>query len=348
MATAEVIVRGAGIIGLSVAWELRRLGASVLVVDPDGAGSGASGGIVGALAPHVPEGWNAKKQFQFESLDMAGGFWSEVSEVSGMSPGYVRAGRVQPIADGAAEKLARARGSGAEELWGGRYNWEITDDPGPFAPLSPSGLWVRDDLSAHIHPRRAVAALAAALDVRGVPVVSAAEPGDAEVWATGWRGLVSLTNALGWPVGDGVKGQAALLLPKRPPGLSAQIFTGSLHVIPHLDGTVAVGSTTERDWTAPVSADATVAAELAAEAEELVPALRGAEIIGRWAGVRPRAAGRAPLLDRHPLREGVWIANGGFKIGFGMAPKIGRVVAEAVLGLGDEIPNSFRMTPWEA
>ena len=345
MATPEVIVRGAGIIGLSVAWELRRRGAGVRVVDPNGAGSGASGGIVGALAPHVPERWNAKKSFQFESLEMAEDFWSEVSEASGMSPGYVRAGRVQPIADEAAEMLARGRAVGAETLWRGRFRWEVTDDPGPFAPLSPSGLWVRDDFSAHIHPRRAVAALVAALDARGVPVVPAAAPGDTEIWATGWRGLVALTNALGRPVGDGVKGQAVLLRPKVPPGRVPQVFADALHVIPHLDGTVAVGSTTEREWTDPASASASVAAELAAKAEALVPALRGAETIERWAGVRARAGGRAPLLDRHPLRDGVWIANGGFKIGFGMAPKIGRVVADAALGRADAIPDSFRLVP---
>ena len=55
MATVDVTVRGAGVFGLSVAWACLRLGATVRVIDPNGVGSGASGGIVGALAPHVPE-----------------------------------------------------------------------------------------------------------------------------------------------------------------------------------------------------------------------------------------------------------------------------------------------------
>jgi len=37
-----------------------------------------SGGIVGALAPHVPENWNAKKDFQLGSLLMSQAFWAGV------------------------------------------------------------------------------------------------------------------------------------------------------------------------------------------------------------------------------------------------------------------------------
>ena len=50
MATIEITVLGAGIFGLSIAWELTRRGANVQVVDPHGPATGASGGIVGALS----------------------------------------------------------------------------------------------------------------------------------------------------------------------------------------------------------------------------------------------------------------------------------------------------------
>ncbi|MFC3117525.1 FAD-dependent oxidoreductase [Jhaorihella thermophila] len=55
LAMVDVTVRGAGIFGLSIAWECACRGARVQVVDPAGPGTGASGGLVGALAPHVPE-----------------------------------------------------------------------------------------------------------------------------------------------------------------------------------------------------------------------------------------------------------------------------------------------------
>ena len=101
----QIVVHGAGVFGLSVAWACVRRGAQVTVVDPHGPGAGASGGVVGALAPHVPEAWNRKKALQFESLEMAGAFWAEVAEVSGRDPGYARAGRVPPLTD--SEAVAR-------------------------------------------------------------------------------------------------------------------------------------------------------------------------------------------------------------------------------------------------
>ena len=69
----DVTIRGAGIFGLSVGWACARRGARVRVIDPGGIGAGASGGIVGALSPHVPEHWNPKKAFQLRALLMAEG-----------------------------------------------------------------------------------------------------------------------------------------------------------------------------------------------------------------------------------------------------------------------------------
>ena len=74
---------GAGAFGLSIAWVCVQRGARVRVIDPNGVAAGSSGGIVGALAPHTPENWNDKKQFQLESLLMAGRFWAEVEDASG-------------------------------------------------------------------------------------------------------------------------------------------------------------------------------------------------------------------------------------------------------------------------
>ena len=114
---ADVTILGAGIFGLSIAWMCQKKGARVRVIDPDGVGAGASGGIVGALAPHVPENWNEKKAFQFESLIFASDFWAEVAAASGVSPGYARLGRLQPIPDDHALALAHRRAKTATKLW---------------------------------------------------------------------------------------------------------------------------------------------------------------------------------------------------------------------------------------
>ncbi len=92
MTRTEVTVRGAGIFGLCCAWACLRRGARVRVIDPFGVAAGASGGVVGALAPHVPEQWNEKKAFQLDSLLMAPEWWQDIETVSGLSPGYARLG----------------------------------------------------------------------------------------------------------------------------------------------------------------------------------------------------------------------------------------------------------------
>ena len=99
MAMADITIYGAGIFGLSIAWSCVTRGATVQVIDPYGVGAGSSGGVVGALAPHTPENWNDKKQFQFESLIMANRYWGAVEQAGGLSTGYARSGRLQPIND---------------------------------------------------------------------------------------------------------------------------------------------------------------------------------------------------------------------------------------------------------
>jgi glycine oxidase len=63
----------------------------------------------------------------------------------------------------------------------------------------------------------------------------------------------------------------------------------------------------------------------------------------RWAGVRPRAKSRAPMMGEWPGRPGHFVANGGFKIGFGMAPKVASAIADLVLEGRDAIPDGFRV-----
>ncbi len=340
MTRTDVTVRGAGIFGLSIAWACLCRGARVRLVDPFGAGSGASGGIIGALSPHVPENWNDKKAFQRDSLLMAPDFWAGVEAVGGIPAGYVRAGRLQPVTDADALALARMRAQAAKDLWQGRAIWEVIAAQEGWAPHAPTGFLIRDTLSAHLHPRRAVSALVTALAVRGVAVESDAQDTGAVVWATGWRGLQELSQGRCRALGTGIKGQAALL--RHDAAGQPQLFIDGLHIIPHADGTVAIGSTSERDFDAPDSVDAECDL-LVERAVSALPVLHGAKVIERWAGVRPRARSRAPMLGPWPGRPGHFVANGGFKIGFGMAPKVADVLADLLLEGRDAIPEGFRV-----
>lgn len=340
MASVDVTVRGAGVFGLSVAWACARRGARVRVVDPVGVGAGASGGVTGALAPHVPEAWNTLKAFQLQSLLMAEGWWKAVQEVGGGNPGYARLGRVQPLADAAAVEVARGRVAGALAHWQGAAEWVVEPVTGAaWEPVSPSGWVVRDSLSARLSPRAGLAALAAAVQARGGEVVvgEAADAG-AVVHAGGVAGLAGLSQALGRKVGSGVKGQAAVL--RHDARDCAQVFATGVYLVPHADGTVAVGSTSENTWTVE-GVDAQLE-DLIARARVVMPCLQGAEVLERWTGLRPRAVTRQLLLGEWPGRKGHYVANGGFKIGFGMAPKAAEVMADLVLEGRDTVPEGFR------
>lgn len=338
---ADVTIRGAGIFGLSIAWACVLRGAKVTIVDPNGPGSGSSGGLVGALAPHTPENWNEKKEFQFQSLIAAEAFWKEVDETSGLSSGYARTGRLQPLASDQALELAQQRSVNAQDLWRGAASWSIVQaaDFAPWAPRSETGLLIYDTLTARMHPRLAGASLVAALASRGVTVQQEASDQGKVVWATGYRGLEELSIERGRLVGAGIKGQSALL--EFEARDMPQLFADALHIVPHENGTVGIGSTSEREFDDPSSTDHLLE-DVLHRAIDAFPVLANARVIERWAGVRPRAKSRAPMLGEHPFKAGQFIANGGFKIGFGMAPKVAQVMADLVLNNVDAIPESFR------
>ena len=341
MARVDVTVRGGGIFGLSIAWACLRRGARVRVVETAAWGAGSSGGLVGALSPHVPEAWNAKKAFQLESLLMAGDWWAAVEAASGLPSGYARLGRLQPLADDRAVEAGRRREGEAASLWQGSAEWRVIPATGEaWEPQAPSGWLVRDTLSARLSPRLGLAALLAALKASGAElVVGEGDEEGAVVHATGIAGLAALSQAFGAPLGSGVKGQALSLrfeARDRP-----QLFVDGLHIVPHADGTVAIGSTSETNWTGD-GPDAQLDG-LLAKAIAAVPALAGAEVLTRWAGIRPKAASRAPLLGAWPGRPEHFVANGGFKIGFGMAPKVAEVMADLMLEGRDAIPPDFRL-----
>ena len=340
----SVTIIGGGIFGLSCAWEMTRRGARVRLIEARRIGAGSSGGHVGALAPHAPENWNPKKAFQLDSLLMASGFWAGVEEAANLPTGYGRTGRLQPVADAAAADRLADRIAAAAQRWPEDCAMRLTDAPvGALVPDSPSGLWLFDGLTARLAPRAAGAALAQAIRNRGGEIVEGQAPGDPAgpvLRTTGTEGLADLSRDLGQPIGKGVKGQSALLRYAAPD--APQIFAEALHIVPHADGTVAVGSTSENVYDH-LDPDDQIDG-LIAKARAICPQLRDAPVIDRWAGARPRARSRAPILGSWPGRPGHYVANGGFKIGFGMAPKIAQVMADLILDGQDAIPDGFRLT----
>lgn len=332
---SEITVAGGGIFGLSCAWELVRRGQPVRLFEARHIGAGASGGHVGALAPHAPDIWNGKKEAQLRALIAADAWWAGIAQAGGVDPGYGRTGRIQPVPEGAADRM-RERIAGARKHWPDWADMALTETPHTaLTPAAPAGLWLTDSLTARINPRRACTALDAAIRAKGGDIIEGrAAPGNGPhhtiIWATGVAGL----GPFG---GNGVKGQSALLgfaAPHAP-----QVFADGLHIVPHGDGTVAIGSTSERDRTDTGTDDQLDA--LIAKARALCPALASAPVLDRWAGIRPRAKSRAPIVGAWPGRAGHYIANGGFKIGLAMAQPCAAMLADLILEGRDTIPAEF-------
>jgi len=353
MPERDVIVVGGGIWGLACAYACAARGLSVAIYEAGRVGQGASGGVVGAMSPNVPEGWNVMKQFQFEALHSAEIFWTEVDAQSGLSSGYGRIGRVMPIVTKRDRVLCEERAINARALWQGKYQWDVLETH-PLIPaaVAPFGV-THDTLSARMFPARAVASLAQACLKLGVQIlenhpVTALQSGivtgdwgqaraEAIILAAGMDGFTLLDDHLAHSAGTGVKGQAALLacdLADAP-----QLYADGVYVIPHANGVAAIGSTTEKTWDH-VEVDAKL--EMVIEkARKLFPALGNAPVLQRWAGVRPKARRRYPMLGPIPSLHGVYAAMGAFTIGFGLAHKVGEVLADFASGGMYDLPKNF-------
>ena len=98
-------------------------------------------------------------------------------------------------------------------------------------------------------------------------------------------------------------------------------------IVPHSDGTTTIGSTSESNWLEPFNTDYQPH-ELRKRAEDICPTIKNAKLIKKWAGIRPKARRREPLIGKIPRSDSIYLAMGGFKIGFGIAHEIGISVAD--------------------
>ena len=370
--SAALLIVGGGIMGLWAAVHAERRGIDTLLIDAGRLGHGASGGVLGALMPYMPDRWDNKKQFQLESLVALEDDIAELALETGLSAGYRRSGRLIPLPKPHLRRIAEGHSRDADTHWrekGRQFHWNVIDEPGAgwIDPSSGESGFVHDTLAARVAPRGLIAVLSAFLQrarhvriVEGVALLglepalglARTDAGDIRfghcIMSAGHSSfplLGKLTADLQKPLGQAVKGQAARLKADVDPDLPV-IFRDGLYIVPHEGGHVAVGSTSENHFDAPLSTDGLLDALLDA-VRIMVPALARADVVERWAGLRPKAIDRDPMVGCHPDHPSVIALTGGFKITFGLAHRLAAIAVGEISGqalFASRMPESFTLT----
>lgn len=352
----DVLILGAGIIGLACAWELARWQVRVTVVDRRRAGSGASTAAAGMLAPltEVREPGPLLEACR-TSRDRWASWYRELEEESGLSLDYDDSGALAVAPTGAGEGLAglaaaaEAAGDPAQEVDEAWLRRQVPDlAPGLGRALLLPGEHRVDNV-------KAVAALALAAEARGARIESERTVervdltgGGVRVEGPGWRrdaGLLVL--AAGAWSGDvpglpplpvrPVRGQMLLLGGVRWPWKGI-VRGGGVYAVRRGETGLLIGATSEE-----VGFDASVTAggigELLARTREVLPGLDPCPLEATWAGLRPGTADGLPLVG--PVGElPVIAATGHYRNGILLAPWTARQVAATVLE--GELPAEAR------
>jgi glycine oxidase len=367
-ARADVVVVGAGVIGLSVAWRTAAAGMQVVMVDPE-PGRGASWAAAGMLAP-VTELHYGEETLLALTLAAARHwerFASDLAAAAGQF-GYLQSGTLLVAADEDDRAQIHALYEFQREL-GLEVEWCTARRARDLEPaLSPgvrSGLWVPGD--HQVHNRQLLAALRRAVEARGVQVVvdavdavdvaagaaqgvrlasGAAVRASSVVLAAGCRSpLVGGLPARTVPAVRPVKGQIVRLRRRDGSGavgpartVRAVVEGASVYVVPRQDGTVVVGATVEEQ-----GFDTTVTAgavyELLRDARRAVPAVAEMVLEETVAGLRPGSPDNGPIVGPSGVVDGLVLATGHYRNGILLAP----LTAEGVVAVlaGQALPDEL-------
>ncbi len=336
MKTWDVIVIGGGIIGLSVARELRKQGASVLVTERGEPGREASHAAGGMLANCGDETPAVLQPLAAASAVMYPEFVHELQDESGMNVDLRSHGTLLFPEPG------RARGKifGADPL------------PCPLSELEPAlaaegrGAFLLKERS--VCPRALTEAALKAAKHRGVDVSSGANV--VSVDSSGGRvtGVTTektsyhaskVVNCAGaWAAQIGphliptrpVKGQMVCFIMPSRELLKHVVRSPEIYLIPRSDGRLLAGATVEEAGFDKRTVPETIQ-KLRYAALAMVPALENARVLEDWAGLRPGTPDNLPILGATPV-EGYFVATGHFRDGILLAPVTALVMAQVLGG----------------
>ena len=344
----DVVVVGAGVIGLSIAWRLRQGGASVVVVDRGEPAREASWAAAGILSPQgEAEGPGPLLDLCLRSEAMFPDFLRELEALSGLHCPYDRRGSLHLASN--EEEASRLEAQRAWQVAAGMAveAWDPTtlrsEEPAVAHSFIAANFFPH---SARVQPRLLCEALIAAMEKLGVQIrrgaVQAVERSDDGVVGVRIDDLLLQTSRVvvaagAWSsliVGTGlpsdaiepVRGQL-VRLDAPSPKLRRVVFAEGGYALPFTGSSVLAGSTTER-----VGFDRHVTAEALAEIrqrfERICPG--GARVKEYWAGLRPATRDGLPALGPTPI-AGLHLAVGHYRNGILLAPLTAMLVAEALL-----------------
>ncbi|WP_437202849.1 glycine oxidase ThiO [Planctomicrobium sp. SH664] len=352
--TPDFFIVGSGAIGLTIAWELARTGASVTVIDKGALGREASWAGAGMIPPGELGTAPGGHHLAAYSSSLWPEFTAELLSQSGIDNGYRRCGG---ITIGTPEEVAPA-----EAAWSD-LQIPLQRVEGPeLRTLAPelnsdfeSALWF--PTFAQVRNPRQLQALTAACRQLGVRFVT----GDAvREWqlsgetitaamtdnstyhagrfivATGaWT--TPLLQPLGWtPRIEPVRGQIVLLRTPSPI-LKQVIERGTRYLVPRDDGRVLIGATEERVGF--VKENTLEGIRLLREfACNVIPALQQAEVEMTWSGLRPWSESRHPWIGRHPERSNLYVAAGHFRAGLANSVGTARLLRQCIFNQSTDIP----------
>lgn len=348
----DVIVIGGGLLGCSVAYQLAKDAARVLVLERSVPGAEASSAAAGILGPTVESYEDALAlQLGRRSRELHAELAEELDELFGIDVGFRRCGLVKVAFD--AEELAkldaqalslRAQGVGCE-LW---TPDELMHEEPASNPEAVGALSIAED--AQVEPKKLLSAVALGAEhegavfrsgstvravkvesgkVRGVQLDEETLETDRVVVAAGsWTTLIP-----GVPLGSQVifpvRGQL-IATQSRPPIFRRIVFGAGGYVVTRPDGRVLCGSTMERVG---FERGTTLGgmAEVINKATRIAPALRSAAIEGHWSSFRPGTPDGLPLVGETRI-EGLFVASGHYRNGILLAPLTAELIADALAG----------------
>ena len=374
MKTWEVVIIGGGVIGLSLAWRLRRSGVNVLVVEkgePAGEATHAAGGMIAHCdAGNPPE----LRELSAASARMYPAFVDELRAEAFESPDLRCEGTIafpaddeQPRCEGA-RPLSEAELSQLEPLLAWR---------GP-AYLLPE---------CSVDPRKLGSALEKAARTLGANVVSGSGVQEVAVLAgraTGVRTAkayypaAAVVNCAGaWaaeiqPFGvptRPVKGQMVCVVPQahpsnrslepapslsqrgapaaratrwsearaghRGPLIRHVVRTPEVYIIPRSDGRMLLGATVEEaGFDKRIDPDTVQRLHRAASA--VAPEIGRMRIHDAWAGLRPGSPDSLPILGATSLK-GYYAATGHYRDGILLAPVTALLMTQLLTGKKPEL-----------